>query len=75
MNNLNETEFFILLSSPKQIANTKIQYAYEKFTEEIKKLNQPENEYTTIYRMLNLTRIELVSLSNHFRYEEGEKCA
>lgn len=75
MNDLTETEFFILLSEQNQIVNSQIQNTYEKFTEQIKDLNQPENEYTTIYRTLNLTRIELVSLSNHFRYEQGEKCA
>lgn len=75
MNDLTETEFFILLSEQNQIVNSQIQSAYEKFTEQIKYLNQPENEYTIIYRTLHLTRVELVSLSNHFRYEQGGKCA
>lgn len=75
MSDLNKTEFFTLLSSQKQIDYSQIQSAYEKFVEVVKHINQPENEYSTIYRGLNLTRIELVSLSKHFRYEQGEKCA
>lgn len=75
MNDLNETEFFTLLSSQKQIDYFQIQSAYEKFIEKVININQPDNEYTIIYRKLNLTRIELVSLSKHFRYEQGEKCA
>ena len=75
MNNLNQTEFFTLFLKKQQLKSDQLENAYEKFTEQIKNLNQPENEYTIIYRTLNLTRIELVSLSNHFRYEQGGKCA
>lgn len=74
MNDLTETEFFTLLSNHNQVSSTQFQNAYGKFTEQLKSLNRPENEYTAIYRVLNVTRIELASLSHHFRYEQGEKC-
>ena len=74
MNDLTEIEFFSLLSDSKQIEDIQIKNAYEKFTEQIAKLNQPDEKYTTIYRMLNMTRIEIVSLQSHFQYEQGGKC-
>lgn len=75
MNDLTETEFFILLSERNQIEDIQIKNAYGKFTEQIKKLNQPDEKYATIYRMLNITRVEIVSLQSHFQYEQGGKCA
>lgn len=75
MNDLSQTKLFGLLSKNLEVTAAEMQNAYGRFTEQIENLNQPENEYTAIYRELNLTRIELVSLSNHFRYEQGEKCA
>lgn len=49
--------------------------AYENLVRKVEELNQPDGDYTIIYRSLNMTRIEFVSLSQHYRYEQGEKCA
>lgn len=76
MNELLGVSFLNLLSeSSQKVTNEETQNAYEKFTEQIRDLNQPDKDYATIYRTLNLTRIEFESLQLHFQYEQGEKCA
>ena len=74
MNDLTGNEFFSLLFDSKEIEGIQIKNAYENLQNK-KKLNQPDEKYTTIYRMLNMTRIEIVSLQSHFQYEQGGKCA
>lgn len=74
MNDLSETRFFSLLSENPQEPTNEMQQAYENFVTEVETLNQPEIDYSNVFRSLNLTRIELVSLSKQIRYEQGEKC-
>lgn len=76
MNDFLQTSLFGLLTEFSQIAtNQEMQQAYEIFIKEIKSLNQTEADYSNSYRILNLTRIEFVSLQSLFQYEQGEKCA
>lgn len=76
MNDLLETRFFNLLSENSQkITTDEMKNAYENLVRKIEELNQPDGDYAIIYRSLNMTRIEFVSLSQHYRYEQGEKCA
>lgn len=76
MNDLLKTSFFSLLSESSQELMTKeMGTAYENFVKQVETLNQPDGDYTSIYRILNLTCIELTSLLKHYRYKQGEKCA
>lgn len=76
MNDLLKTGFFSLLSENSQeVTNKEMQYAYESFVEEVKPLNQSEENYITNYRTLSLTRIEFQLLQTQILYEQGEKCA
>lgn len=75
MNDLFNMDLFSLLTESTQVTNDRITIAYEKFAKQIEKLNQPDEDYQTIYRRLNLTRIECVSLQSLFQYEQGKKCA
>lgn len=76
MNDFLQTSLFGLLTEFSQIVtNQEMQQAYEIFIKEIKSLNQTEADYSNSYRILNLTRIEFVSLQSLFQYEQGEKCA
>ncbi|HML65564.1 MAG TPA: hypothetical protein PKC55_12105 [Dysgonomonas sp.] len=74
MNNLLQSELCILLNATSLELTDKYQNAYVKFVEQLKSVNQPDKTYTTIYRMLSLTRIELQSLQIQPLYEQGEKC-
>lgn len=75
MNDLLKTSLFSLLSENSQKDTTnEMKNAYENFVRKVETLNQPDGDYTTIYRLLNITRIELVSLSKHYKYEQGKKC-
>lgn len=75
MNNLCKTELFYLLEKSSSIKTNKdIQNAYEIFLREIQTFNQTETDYRTIFRSLNLTRIEFQSLQTQILYEQGEKC-
>lgn len=75
MNDLLKTRFFSLLAEASLVANEKIQSAYVEFIEEIKTLNQPESDYQTVFRSLNLTRVELLFSQPLLEYEHGKKCA
>lgn len=59
MNDLLRTRFFILLADTSQeVINTEMQDAYEDFVKQIVTISNSE-DYTYIFRMLNLTRIEI----------------
>nr|WP_288210291.1 hypothetical protein [uncultured Dysgonomonas sp.] len=75
MNDFVKTELFNLLInfSPK-ITNHEMQFAYESFVKEVLTLNQSEADYSIVFRLLNLTRIEFQSLQTQILYEQGEKC-
>ncbi len=75
MNELLEERLFSLLSeSSQEITNEEMQCAYVVFMEQVKAVSQSEQEFSEIYRMLNITRIELLFLQSLHRYEQGKKC-
>ena len=75
MNDLLRTRFFILLADTSQeIINTEMQDAYGEFVKHIVAISNSE-DYSYIFRMLNLTRIEIVPLKELYQYGQGEKCA
>ena len=62
MNDLLRTRFFILLADTSQeVINTEMQDAYEDFVKQIVTISNSE-DYTHIFRMLNLTRIEIAPI-------------
>lgn len=74
MNHLLQTEFLSLLAESSLTTTQQMRQAYETFVKEALTLNQSETDYPTIFRSLNLTRIELVFLLKQFQCEQGEKC-
>lgn len=74
MENIRNLELFSLLSDIPVVTNEKIENAYGCFTEHMKAVSQTENDYSEVFRMLSITRIELVFLQSLYRYEEGKKC-
>ena len=75
MNDLLQTRLFGLLSEPSQeVTNEKIQNAYGEFVEQIRIVSNG-NDYSTAYRILVATRIEIASLETTPLYGQGEKCA
>lgn len=75
MNDLLKERLISLLSEPSQVANKEMQSAYECFMEQLKTVSQSETDYSEIFRMLHITRIELISVRTSHRYEQGKKCA
>lgn len=74
MNELLKTRLFSLLSEPSQVSNEEMGNAYGCFVEHMKMISQSENAHCETFRMLNITRIELVFLQSLYQYEQGEKC-
>lgn len=75
MNKLVNTGLISLLADPSQkVVSKEIQNAYEYFMEQLRTISQSEQNYSEIFRMLNITRVELVFLESLYRYEQGEKC-
>jgi hypothetical protein len=70
-----DSKFFRLLSEPSNVTNDKIQKAYGHFMECIRIFSQSEETFSEIFRMLNITRIELISKESYYRYGQGGKCA
>lgn len=75
MNDLLKMRLFSLLTGTSPVPNDEIQSAYVEFIEEVKFLNQSESDYQTVFRSLNLTRVELIFLQPLLEYEQGKKCA
>ena len=75
MNKLLRTELFKLLieKSKEEVDNNVIQNAYDEFIEQIRTVSN-ENDYSTTYRILAATRIEIASLETTPLYGQGEKC-
>ncbi len=72
MNDLLRTKFFILLADTSQeVINTEMQDAYEDFVKQIVTISNSE-DYTHVFRMLNLTRIEIAPLKGCIRMGWGE---
>ena len=75
MNDLVKTEFFILMNENSQeITNEEMQNAYGEFVEQIRTVSNG-NDYSTTYRILVATRIEIASLETTPLYGMGGKCA
>ena len=76
MNELLREKLFSLLADASQlVANEEMQNAYGCFMEQVKTtVSQPETDYPEVFRMLNITRIELVFIESLYRNEQGEKC-
>ena len=75
MYDLLETKFFSLLTDTSQeVTNEEMQNAYGKFIEQIRMVSNG-NDYSTTYRILVATRIEIASLETAPLYGQGEKCA
>lgn len=75
MNDLLKMKIFGLLSeTSKEVTNTEMQDAYGEFIKQIEKISNSE-DYSYIFRMLNLTHIEIAPLKELYQYGQGEKCA
>lgn len=75
MNDLLKMRFFSLLTEASQeVTNEEIQNAYDEFVEQIRTMSNG-NDYSTTYRILVATRIEIASLESAPLYGQGEKCA
>ena len=75
MNELLKMKFFELLSKTSQeVTNTEMQDAYGEFVKHIVTISNSE-DYSYIFRMLNLTRIEIAPLKELYQCGQGEKCA
>ena len=75
MNDLLNTRFFILLAdTSKEVINTEMQDAYGGFIKQIVTISYSE-DYSHIFRTLNLTRIEIAPLKELYQCEQGGKCA
>ena len=75
MNDLLKMKFFRLLSETSQtVTNAVMQNAYEEFVKQFVTISSSE-DYSHIFRMLNLTRIEIAPLKELYQNGQGEKCA
>lgn len=75
LNELLKMKFLKRLSKTSQeVTNTEMQDAYGEFVKHIVAISNSE-DYSYIFRMLNLTRIEIVSLKELYQCGQGEKCA
>ena len=74
MDELLKAKFFGLLSDTSQeVSNEEMQNAYGEFIEQIRTVSNG-NDYSTIYRILVATRIEIASLETTPLYGLGGKC-
>ena len=75
MNKLLRTELFNLLieMSKEEVDNSVMQNAYDDFIEQIRTISN-ESDYSTAYRILAATRIEIASLETTPLYGLGGKC-
>lgn len=65
---------FCLLAEPLQtVTNEEMYNAYAQFTVHIEAVSNSD-DYTSIFRTLNVFRIEMAQLQTVYRYEQGEKC-
>lgn len=76
MEDLVKSELFSLLANgSQQVSNNEMKNAYEYFVREVETLNQSEADFKTVFRALNITRIEFKTLQTQFLCEQGKKCA
>ncbi len=75
MNDLLKMRFFTLLADTStEVINVEMKDAYEEFVKQIVIISNSE-DYAYIFRMLNLTRIEIAPLKELYQYGQGGKCA
>lgn len=75
MNDLLQTRMFgLLFETSQEVTNEEMQNAYDEFVEQIRTVNR-DKDYSTTYRILTATRIEIASLETTPLYGQGEKCA
>jgi hypothetical protein len=75
MNDLSKTRIIILLTdSSQKVTDTEMQDAYDEFIRCIATIDSSKDN-SNIFRMLNLTRIEIAPLKELYQYGQGEKCA
>lgn len=74
MNDLLNTKLVGLLSDTSLVENEEMHTAYENFKEQIVRIQESEQDFSEIFRTLNITRIELVTSQTLHRYEQGGKC-
>lgn len=74
MNELLRTRLFGLLAEPSQVTNEEMQNAYESFMEQLVIVSQCEQDFSKVFRMLNLSRIEFDSVGSSSLYGQGKKC-
>jgi len=75
MNEILNTRLLTLLSESSQgVTNEEMQNAYGCFMEQVGIVSQSELDYSEIFRMLNITRIEIAFIESFYLYEQGEKC-
>lgn len=71
MNDLLQMRFFGLLPEASQeVTNEEMQNAYAEFVEQIRTVSNG-NDYSTTYRILTVTRIEIASLETIPLYGQG----
>lgn len=75
MNDLLKEKLFSLLSGSSVVTNEEIQNAYGCFMKRVETISQFEKNYSKIYRMLNITRIELIGIELLHQYEQEKKCS
>lgn len=64
------TKLLCILIEPSPVTNEEMQNAYVDFVEQVTTISRSETDYSKIYRLLNLTRIELV----FNQYGQEKKC-
>ncbi|MDH6306991.1 hypothetical protein M2459_003684 [Parabacteroides sp. PF5-5] len=74
MNELLRERLIRLLSEPAQVTNEEMKSAYGCFLEQVRNVSQSEQSHIEIFRILSITRIELVSIELLCQYGKGEKC-
>lgn len=75
VDNFTKKRLFSLLAESSPVTNEEMQSAYVEFIDEVKTQTQSETDYTQLFRLLNITRIEFQALQTQILYEQGEKCA
>lgn len=74
MNELLAERLLSLLTDLSQVTNDQMQSAYDCFVKQIQLVNQSESNYEKTFRMLSVTRVELVSLRSLYQDEQEKKC-
>jgi hypothetical protein len=70
---INDSKLFNLLSNNLLVTNSEMENAYRNFVEQVIVTTQSERNYSEIYRILNITRIEFDSLDSSLLCELKKK--